>query len=640
MNSKNKVLSNHDPDEQRQSIHMEGKPLRDGTAFDILAITAGEGNGWSFSPDVLRAAVPLFDQTQCFIDHIPPKSGTNHSVRDLAGILTAPLWDESVQGIRCRLMPLGPAADLLIETGRQILAAVDTDPKVGFSADLSFRSNGQNVEQIHRIFSVDLVVDPARGGAFLKAVNAVQKREDLAAESLDGQDERITLGNDEILQPDDSQKKLQNYLLETALASSQLPQPLQAHIRRDFQQRSFDPAELETAIDEARTIVSSLIGGNSINGVSSRVEAMVSSSDQVNAAVHDLLGARRPDELRSIRTQKLAGIRELYTMMTGDLDFHGGYDPQRASLSESGDLPAILKNVLNKLVAQRWEELGASGYHWWEKIVTIEHFNSLQNITGILVGEISLLPSINEGAAYTELGVSDSAETGTWEKYGGYLGLTIEMFERDDTRRLRQFPFKLATAGLRRLSALVGEIFTASAGAGPMMADGKNVFESSVHQNLGAGVLSSESWEAASAAIYNQKLLVNAGGTAPKQAIDARYLVVPRTLRLTAERILYPSMAWEPNITSENLQRGQFGDVVTCPEFSDSNDWAAVADPLLAPAIYIGERFGIMPEIYIADNQLSGALFTNDEVRIKARHFLSVFVADYRPLYKANAVNE
>ena len=35
MNSKNKVLSNHDPDEQRQSIPMEGKPLRDGTAFDM-----------------------------------------------------------------------------------------------------------------------------------------------------------------------------------------------------------------------------------------------------------------------------------------------------------------------------------------------------------------------------------------------------------------------------------------------------------------------------------------------------------------------------------------------------------------------------------------------------------------------------
>ena len=57
---------------------------------------------------------------------------------------------------------------------------------------------------------------------------------------------------------------------------------------------------------------------------------------------------------------------------------------------------------------------------------------------------------------------------------------------------------------------------------------------------------------------------------------------------------------------------------------------------MVAPAIYIGERFGLMPEIYIADNQVTGALFTNDEIRVKARHFLNVMVADHRPLYKAN----
>ena len=28
--------------------------------------------------------------------------------------------------------------------------------------------------------------------------------------------------------------------------------------------------------------------------------------------------------------------------------------------------------------------------------------------------------------------------------------------------------------------------------------------------------------------------------------------------------------------------------------------------------------------------------FTNDELRMKVRHWVSVFVADYRPLYKAN----
>ena len=270
--------------------------------------------------------------------------------------------------------------------------------------------------------------------------------------------------------------------------------------------------------------------------------------------------------------------------------------------------------------------------------MTVEHFDSLQDITGILVGELNLLPAVQEGAAYQPLSVTDSPEVGSWNKYGAYLPLTIEMFERDDTKRLRQYPFKLATAGLRRISALVASVFTANASVGPAMADNKAVFHAD-HHNLGSAALSADSWEAASRAIWEQDMLTAAGGTAPKLAVDARYLIVPRSLRLTAQRIIYPSLAYELNITSENMQRGQFGDVITCPEFTDANNWAAAADPALAPAIYIGERFGLMPEIYIADNQTSGALFERDEIRIKARHFLNVLVADHRPLYKANVAD-
>jgi len=111
---------------------------------------------------------------------------------------------------------------------------------------------------------------------------------------------------------------------------------------------------------------------------------------------------------------------------------------------------------------------------------------------------------------------------------------------------------------------------------------------------------------------------------------------VPRDLRLTGMNLLYPSFAHESNIFSENMQRGQMGDVITCPEFTDANDWAALADPRLAPGIILGERFGVLPEIVIADGETNGALFTNDEIRMKVRHWVSVFVADYRPLYKAN----
>ena len=70
--------------------------------------------------------------------------------------------------------------------------------------------------------------------------------------------------------------------------------------------------------------------------------------------------------------------------------------------------------------------------------------------------------------------------------------------------------------------------------------------------------------------------------------------------------------------------------------FSDTNDWAAIADPRFAPGIIIAERYGIMPELFISDSEYSSAMLNKDTINLKVRHFLSVFVADYRPLYKAN----
>lgn len=643
-------------DEQRQSFPMEGTPDAGGNGFEIVCMTAGTGNGWEFSPEVLRAAVPLFDGVQCFVDHLPMDSQDGHSVRDVAGLLSNPTFDEGLQGVVCKLTPFGPSAELLKATLAEILAVEGTDTKIGFSADLAFNCDGSTVTEIVKIFSVDLVVDPARGGAVLRALNAVQQRmlnentnaryrsqmatDVRAMKALRDETERQKALAEEAAKMRAIRAEQCKYLLDTALSNARdIPMPMRDKIRAQFANRLFEPDELDKEIKDYRALYSKLTAGEAVRGIGGTVGAMYSSHDQVMAAVHDLLGAKRPRELAGLKVDKLSGIRELYVMMTGDRDFHGGFDPTRAQFSSTSDLPGILANVLNKIVAQTWDELGASGYRWWEKIVKVEHFENLQDITGILVGELAMLPSVAEGGNYTPLAVTDSPETGSWGKYGAYVGLTIEMFERDDTFKLKQYPMKLATAGLRRISALVADVFLANSGIGPAMADTKKVFDATYHFNLGTSALSAAAWEAASQAIWDQALLAPTGITGPKQAVDARYLIVPRGLRLTAQRILYPSLAYEANITSENLQRGQFGDVIVCPEFSDPSDWAAVADPSIAPAIFIGERFGLMPEIYIADNQTQGALFSNDEVRVKARHFLNVLVADYRPLYKSNVAD-
>ena len=649
MNEVSPLLS---PGEQRARLAASAALLPAGE-FEIYAITAGSGNGWEFPPDSLRESLSLWDGVRCFIDH----SWLGHSVRDLAGVCYRPEWDEAQQGIRARLKAIGPAGTLLSELGRQMLAEEEPlRPAVGFSADVIFTAQGRRVQKILRVLSVDLVIDPARGGAFKRALNSIYPPEVVTmlentpdAETIHT---RLDAGQPAAAPPHPvtvespvaaveaekarrARAEVCACLLDSALASARLPDPAARRVRQQFSGRAFEPDELRQAIDDARQLVSELTATQVVQGPG-RIEAMFSSEDQVTAAIHDLLGMERPAGLEPLRPHRLSGIRELYTLMTGDYDFVGGYDARRAQFALSSDLPGVLKNALNKLILWQWQQMGRAGYRWWEAVVAVQHFNSLHDITGVLVGELTLLPEVAEGAAYTELDLSDSAEVGTWTKYGGYVGLSLEMFERDETQKLRQYPLKLASAALRRISNLVASVFTEGSGVGPAMADSYTVFDASHHHNLGIAALSGEAWEVASKAIYEQQLLVASGGTPARLALDARYLLVPRALRLAGMRILYPSFEREANIFSENMQRGQMGDVITVPDFSDANDWAAVADPLLAPGIILGERFGVMPEIFLADNPLHGALFTHDEVRMKVRHWVSVFVADYRPLYKAN----
>ena len=662
-------MKTRDKATSRQAERLRLSAQMSGGEFEILVITEGEGHGWQFGADALQESAALWNGRECFLDH----STFGHSVRDLAGVLYGARWDEDRRGIAAKLRPAGPSGEILRRLGLEMVAD-GPKPDIGFSADVIFTAEGRKVQKILRVLSVDCVYKPARGGKFIRALNSklragttgqrsdaptsrifyfadqkgVNKMDENEIENpvIELEQERAALR--EILGAHQEQTQLAKeaakaqalrvemcgYLLDQGLAAAKLPAALAERVRGRFAGKVFEPAELSTAIEDGRKLVTELTAGQVVQGPG-RIHGMLSSEDQLTAAVYDLLGAEKPAELASVRAARLSGIRELYTMMTGDYDFHGGYQPERVQLATSASLPGLLKNALNKLVVMGWEELGRSGYRWWEPVVSVEHFNSLHTITGVLVGEVNVLPAVAEGDPYTELPVKDSAETSTWGKYGGYVGLTLEMFERDETHKLRQYPRKLASASLRRISALVSSIFTANSGIGPVMADSYNVFEAAHHANLLTAALSATAWEAASAAIYNQTL-VQDSGTPAKQALDARYLLVPRALRLTGMRILYPSLEREANIFSDNLQKGQYGDVITVPEWSDGTDWGAVADPKLAPGIILAERFGLMPEIFVADSETSGALFTNDEIRMKVRHWVSVFVADYRPLHKNN----
>lgn len=674
-------------DEQRIRLNAQGTVNKRGM-FEIMAINVGEANGWTFSEAVLKESLPLWDGVECFVDHEGWFS-VGRSVRDLGGVCRNPRWDADQRGVILDLETLGPSGELVNELGREILAEKGPKPKVGFSADLMFTAKGTEVQRILRILDLSLVFNPARGGAFLRAMNAMmatpaergpianiekevvemtdknkdatttqgtppvgggqqhQVNEDLEAirNLLDVQKERQQLA-EEAEEARKVRLQMCAYLLDAGLTAAKLPKAMAEHVRKQFDGRVFEPAELTQAIEEARKLISELQGASVVNGP--RVGQMFTTEDQLQAAVDDLLGAPREKGSEALKPARLSGIKELYMMLTGDYNLYGGYFPSRIQLATTSNFTGLVKNALNKIIANQWDQLGAAGYDWWMRVTAQEHFETLHNVTGTLVGTVGLLPSISEGAEYTELKVGDSPETASFTKYGGYVPLTLELIDRDETRKLAMYPRELAKAGIRRISYLVADIFTQNSGVGPTMADGGALFNSTAvttaggHANLRTTALSASEWEAVCNAVYSQPMLIanETGyyGTGPATALDPKYLLVPRELRLTAMKILYPEWENAANIYSENLQRGEIGDVVVVPEWTDANNWAAVVDPRLMPGIVVCERFGMMPEVFIAGDELSPAVFMNDEHRIKVRHFIAVLVQDFRPLHKSNVV--
>ena len=356
------------------------------------------------------------------------------------------------------------------------------------------------------------------------------------------------------------------------LTAAHLPAPLAQRVRSQFAGKVFENDELQTAIDDSRALLSDLTAPSVING-SPRLSGMYTGGDRLQLAVDDLFGLPREDGKANQKVEQLSGIRELYLLTTGDHDMHGGFFPDRVHLADTTDFTGLVKNAMNKVVANQSAELGRAGYDWWKKIVKIEHCTTLNDITGILVGTVGALPAVLEGAAYTALDVGDSPEVGTWGKYGGYIPLTLELIDRDETRKLREYPRQLANAGIRNTSSLVAAIFTANAGVGPVMTDGFNLFDAVNHVNLLAAALSAAAWEAAKVAVYNQTMFVDGVIVGPKQAIDPKYLLVPRALQLAAMKILYPTLENAANIYSENMSQGAPGDVITVPEWTDVTDW-------------------------------------------------------------------
>jgi hypothetical protein len=407
------------------------------------------------------------------------------------------------------------------------------------------------------------------------------------------------------------------------------------------------PEALQQAIDAERAYLAELQAGGvvQIGGTPPRggqVQVGMDGLERLTLALEALIAGVRPPA----GIQPLSGIREFYHLISGDYEMNGVFQPERVGFASvtSATMAQLVANALNKVVVNEFQQYP----QWWLPVVQEQDFASLQAVRWITLGGVGELPTVAEGAAYTELTWDDSYETASFSKKGGYLGLTLEAIDKDDTGRLRAAPRALAQAAWLTLSKAIAAIFTSNSGAGPTLTDGVALFHAN-HANLGSTALSVASWNATRALMRKQTEL-NSGErigalTAPK------YLLVPPDLEITALQVLASEVdytyalsngvAAPVNVNAEggdlaarmNAARSR---VLVVDLWTDTNDWAAVADPRLWPTIGIGYRYGRAPELFSVASPTAGLLFTNDTLPVKVRFFFAAGAVDYRGVYKHN----
>lgn len=319
-------------------------------------------------------------------------------------------------------------------------------------------------------------------------------------------------------------------------------------------------------------------------------------------------------------------------------------DPRAYEAMTTSSMSSIIKNAMNVMLAASYSKR----QRWYESIVKVEEVDSIDDPTLVRTFGFNTLQVVNEGDAYAEMAGADEEETASFVKKGNFAGVTLEALLRDKVNEIRRVPDKLANAWYNTLSAMVAGVFTTNTAAGPVLSDGGALFNATAvgtgggHANLLTAALSYAAFSAARTAMRKQT--DRPLGAGQRLLIEPRYLLVPVDLETTGLQIRNSEKVPVSMDNDVNPFFQKF-DVIPVPEWTDATDWAIMGDPQLWPAIYLIFLRGLrVPELFTADNEAAGALFTNDTIRYKVRmmtfRYSSTYdvapVSDWRGLHKSN----
>lgn len=556
----------------------------------------------------------------------------------------------------------------------------------------------REVEEITRINSADLVAEPGAGGRPITAVTegictdeelqmlenltleqlrearpdlyealTAQKEEHMSEETKNAappaegdaikeqaappaEDPRVV----EALSAVDALKKElalkdQAAAVERRLAEARLPKAVGDLIRRETEGRVVEASELDEIFKRYIDAFNTASGSERPAFPLGPVAEQVSPLDQVIAALQDWFGA--PDEDMKGKYHPIESIRQFYVMLTGDRNIDGYYNPRESVIGDYlgmrltealpnqpniiGGSTVTLPNIFGLSMNRALTKMYRGQEKWWEPIVTktrLTNFKEQQRIIMHQFGSLTQRPVGTE--EYTELTYDETQEVFTPTGFGNVVSVGRRAIINDDLESIRRIPTLLAQSATYTINERVANLFLANSGAGVTLADGFTWFNAANHQNnAGTAALSKGSL---ASAIKTVAAMTNQAGK--RIGWQLRYLLIPVDLIDTAFEITASDRVPGSNNNEPNFIKSKWGiptdNVIVVPQFTDANNWYALADPREIQIIEVGFILGREePALFVQDSENVGTVFTHDTMMFKVRHEYGMGVLDYRGSY-------
>lgn len=259
--------------------------------------------------------------------------------------------------------------------------------------------------------------------------------------------------------------------LDRRLSESKLPDNAQASLRKRFQEKVFESADLVEAIDETRALLASAEPAGGVRQeekpkVTSLTEArgpqkvqiLLEARDKAEMCLDLRLGYRPENDASLTEAQKqlykdlgrpseIPGIKMLYGIFTGDWEVRGRYGPGALCESTTADFPNLLGTSLTRSTVQQFRELE----QLWRPLARInpdvDNFLTQDRLGWTGFSEIPTVLESDTGNSYGFLGTPSEQKTSyKVDKKGGLFALTWEMFKNDTLNVLADLPRLLARA--------------------------------------------------------------------------------------------------------------------------------------------------------------------------------------------------